>query len=79
MWRPASSARRSCINAGYHLAVPTRPRIEQFLRMNEAARAVDEAADRARTMSERLALAAELSRAATSLHDSARRAGDAGD
>lgn len=46
--------------------------------MNEAARAADEASDRVRTMSERLAEAAELSRAATSLHDSLERAYDAG-
>jgi hypothetical protein len=59
--------------------VPTQPQIEQFLRMNDAARAADEAIDRARTMSERLAEAAELSRAATSLHDSVQRANDAGD
>jgi hypothetical protein len=59
--------------------VPTQPQIERFLRMNEAAQAADEASDRARTMSERLADAAELSRAATSLHDSLKRADDAGD
>lgn len=50
--------------------MPTQAQIDRFIKMNEAARKADLEADRARTMSERLADVARLSRSVTSLRES---------
>jgi hypothetical protein len=49
--------------------MPTPEQVSQWIRRNEAARRADLAADRAKTMSERLAEAAKLSRVATGMRD----------
>jgi hypothetical protein len=54
--------------------MPTPEQVAQWIRRNEAARRLDLAADRAKTMSERLAEAARLSRVATGMRDHLERA-----
>jgi hypothetical protein len=54
--------------------MPTPDQVSQWIRRNEAARRADLAADRAKTMSERLAEAARLSRVATGMRDHVERA-----
>jgi hypothetical protein len=56
------------------VAMPTPQQVAQWIRRNEAARSADVAADHAKTMSERLAKAAKLSRVATGMRDHLERA-----
>lgn len=65
------------VTVGSTWPVPTQAQIDRFIKMNEAARKTDLEADRARTMSERLADVARLSRSVTSLRESAHDARDA--
>ena len=54
--------------------MPTPEQVAQWTRRNEAARKADLAADRAKTMSERLAEATALSRVATGMREHLDRA-----